>query len=156
MNAINSAGTLGLTASAPTGGSGGIFLQGGSGIAQAITMNAVTANTMTPLAVTAGVAQVGSAVTAVTGVVGNNAVDNLTAVNNSSVATAVNTNDAMSGNITGNQWKRNRYLQDRQRFEHSGCGDVLYEQHGQRRDQLRQFAGRACLVDICSIVNTWW
>jgi len=100
VSAINSAGALGLTASAPTGGSGGIYLQGGQGIAQAITMNAVTANIMTPLGVTAGVNQVGSAVTAITGAVGNNAVDNLTAVNNSSVATAVNTNDVMSGNIT--------------------------------------------------------
>ncbi len=100
VDAINSAGTLGLTASDPTGGTGGIYLQGGSGIAQPIVMNAVTANTMTPLAVTTGVAQVGSAVSAVTGLVGNNASDNLTAVNNSSVATAVNTNDAMSGNIT--------------------------------------------------------
>jgi flagellin len=99
VNAINSAGALGLTASAPTGGTGGVYLQGGTGVVSAITMNAATPNTMTPLAVTAGVSA-GTAVTAVTGAVGNNAVDNLTAVNNLSVATAVNTNDTMSGHIT--------------------------------------------------------
>jgi flagellin len=98
VDAINSAGTLGLTASAPTGGTGGIYLQGGSGIAQPITMNSVTANLMTPLAVTAGLSQ-GSAVTAVTGVVGNNAVDNLTATNNLGAANTVNTNDVMSGGL---------------------------------------------------------
>ncbi len=98
VSAINSAGTLGITASAPTGGTGGIYLQGGQGIAQTINMNAVTPNLMTPLGVTSGLSS-GSAVTGVTGAVGNNAVDNLTATNNSSVATAVNTNDAMSGGI---------------------------------------------------------
>jgi flagellin len=99
VTAINSAGTLGLSANAPGGGTGGIYLQGGQGIQQPITMNAATANTMTPLAVTTGVSA-GTPVTAVTGAVGNNAVDNLTAVNNLSVATAVNTNDTMSGSIT--------------------------------------------------------
>jgi flagellin len=99
VNAINSAGTLGLSANAPGGGTGGIYLQGGTGIVSAIQMQAVTANTMTPLAVTSGVSA-GTVTNAITGAVGNNAIDNLTAVNNLSVATAVNTNDAMSGHIT--------------------------------------------------------
>jgi flagellin len=99
VSAINSAGALGLTASDPGGGTGGIYLQGGTGVVSAITMNAVTANTMTPLGVTTGLVA-GTPVTAVTGAAGNDAVDNLTATNNSGEAAAVNTSDAMSGSIT--------------------------------------------------------
>jgi flagellin len=101
VSAINSAGTLGLSANAPGTGSGGIYLQGGAGITNAITMNAIAANndTMTPLAVTSAYTTA-APVSAITGAVGNNAIDNLTAVNNSSVATAVNTNDTMTGHIT--------------------------------------------------------
>jgi flagellin len=98
VNAINSAGTLALTATAPGGGSNAIYLQG-TGVGQSITMSALTAGIETALAVYTGTSTSGYAAGA-TGAVGNNAVDNLTAENNLSVGTAVNTNDVMSGHIT--------------------------------------------------------
>lgn len=101
VDAVNSAGGLGLTASAPTGGTGGIFLQGGSGINSAITLNAIdpTSGTATPLSSTTAVTVGGGALatgtgsTAVTGQAGNNSVNNIVA------GSAVNTNDVMSGQI---------------------------------------------------------
>jgi flagellin len=99
VSAINSAGALGLQATAPTGGTGGIYLQGGQGIAQAITMNAVTAGTETQLAVASSISQ-SSQANGNTGAAGNNATYAVTATNNSSQAVAVNTSDMMTGQVT--------------------------------------------------------
>ena len=97
--AINSAGTLALQAIAPGTGSGGIYLQGTVGVSSQITMNPIAEGTETALAVvnslTAGAVQGG-----VTGAAGNAAVDNITAENSSNQATAVNTDDTMSGQVT--------------------------------------------------------
>jgi len=98
VNAINSAGALGLQAEAPGGGTGGIFLQGGAGIGSAITMNAVPNGTETPLAVVT-TAAAGAVTPAVTGVPGGAAVDNITAENGSAQATQVGTGDTMAGSI---------------------------------------------------------
>ena len=103
ITAINSAtSTTGISASAGTGADAGdvIYLQGAGGVAGAIGMNTVpmTAGTFTPLAVSTGTSTSGYAPGA-TGALGNAAVDNLTAENNSSAAVAVNTNDVMSGSI---------------------------------------------------------
>jgi len=97
--AINSAGGLGLTATANGGTTGSIYLQGGTGITSAIQLNAVTGGIETPLAV---VTSMTSSVLAqgATGQAGNAATNNITAQNNLGQATAVNTNDVMTGQLS--------------------------------------------------------
>ncbi len=96
VEAINSAGTLGLTASAPGTGTGGIYLQGGNGVVSAITMNTIAPNNdlMTPLAVTSAYGSL-TPVNATTGVAGNNAVHTVTA------AVPVSTSDTLAGTDGG-------------------------------------------------------
>ncbi|MGA3129308.1 MAG: flagellin [Terracidiphilus sp.] len=94
VNAINAAGALGLQASAPGGGTGGIYLQGGTGIAQQILTPALAGGNETPLAVVGSMSS-GAPSLGATGQAGNNAVYNLTAG-----ATAVSTSDLVSGQVT--------------------------------------------------------
>jgi flagellin len=92
----------GVSASAPGTGTGGIYLQGTAGVASSFTLTTVTTTSgkEAPLSVTSAVTKdgggtaTGTGSTAVTGVAGNNAVDNIVS------ATALSTNDTMSGQIT--------------------------------------------------------
>jgi flagellin len=94
VQAINAAGALGLQATAPGGGTGGIYLQGGTGIAMPIVMNALAGGNETPLGVVGSMSS-GAPSVGATGQAGNNAIYNLTAG-----ATQVSTSDLMSGQVT--------------------------------------------------------
>jgi flagellin len=94
------------TDNAAGGGTGGIYLQGATGVASPFTLNTINpvGGIETPLAVTSGIYVNGNSAntlpyegsTAATGAAGNNAVDNVIA-NNSAV---VSTSDTMAGHIT--------------------------------------------------------
>jgi len=88
------------------GGTGGIYLQGQVGVASNFTLNTInpSGGTETPLSVTStmnvgdvNATPTGTGSTAVTGQVGNNAVNNVTTA---SVSTVVSTSDTMAGHIT--------------------------------------------------------